>query len=205
MLECHNSWQVLLLKHLPQRAVDFRWLTSIFKTCSINVSFISLFLFLPTFRYLWFLTSVLHVPSFSYTFNFFLTSFLSLRETMTWTASGGKHSVQYLTLSTFNRSWLYSDLCLLTAHSALPGSSRPSKYLCFPSLHDWAQTSRQKDRRRSAKRGYFHPPMAFSYFQGQWHFDKPASFLTMASWRHIAPSATPGLAANTISSWLRSN
>ena len=134
-------------------------------------------------------------PSFSYTLNFSSLPF-SPSETMTWTASGGKHSVQYLTLSTFNRSWLYPDLCLLTAHSLLFLVLHVLQIPLLP-IPAWLgphiQTKRQ---RRRWKEDTFHPPMAFSYFQGQWHFDNQLPF-NHGQLEAYSPIGHPGLAANT--------
>lgn len=136
-------------------------------------------------------------PSLSYTFNFSSLPFCP-SETMTLTASGGKHSAQSLTLATFN-SWLLTVFWPLLASCsllALPGSSRPPNNLCFPSLHDWAQTSRQKDREEGEKRTLFTHPWLSPIFKAS--DTLTTSFpLTLASWRRISPIGHPGLAANT--------
>lgn len=160
--------------------------------------------FLPTFRCLWFMTSLIHVPQSYFPTHSTCPHFLFLPPNP-WPWQHQEESTQHSTwhLYTFNNLCCLSDLlCLLTTHSWLFLVLTSSKYLCFPVPHDWDQTSRQKDRGRKWKEDTFHPPrdlLLFSRPVTRW---QPAS---LEPWPAGALSATLGWQLTPISSWLRSN
>ena len=154
------------------------------------------FFFLPTFRYLWFLTSVLHVPhSLSYTFNSSSLPFSpSKTKTLTASEESTQHNAWRCRHSTVS-CWLSPDLCLLTAHSLLFLVPHILQIPLLP-IPAWLGPNIQPKREEGEKRTLFTHPWLPSIFKASDTLTTRFP-LTLASWSHISPIGHPGLAANT--------